>query len=290
MCRAALAVAVLVALVAPHPLPADAFDYYTNPVLVKAPAAKGVLPLKQATPAQLTENAGILPGTTGSFLVVRTNDGRMSKLLVQPAGQKLQRGGSVPILLIDRFVTYREGEERTIWAQGKGVRLFDGFTFSLDLGQVVPAKVGGDLRFIAAGDKTYLEAVGKAEMYLLTQVLPEAAPKKSDKLVIGATFEPRYFNGVYQLYDDGRRSGKLHLKVAGNGDVAGFYYSDKDGRKYEVEGKVGSPVQSIHFRITFPRTIQDFHGWLFTGDGRALTGYSRLQDRETGFYALRVDN
>jgi hypothetical protein len=289
MRRAAVPLAALLALLAPRALRADAFDNYTNPILAKVAGAPGVLKLQKAAPAVLAEHAGVLPGTTAALLVVRTNEGRWGKLLVQPARQKVPGGGSVPILLIDRFVTFREGEERTVLAKGQNVRLFGGFAFNLDLGQVVPDKVGADLRFVAGPDRNYLEPVGKAELYLLTKELPEAAPKKAGKLVIGAAFEPRYFNGAYQLYDDGRRSGKLHLKVAPNGDVSGYYYSDKDGRKYEVEGKVGTPAHSIRFRITFPRTVQDFHGWLFTGDGRALTGYSRLQDRETGFYALRQE-
>jgi hypothetical protein len=285
MCRAA----VLLTLFAAPLLRADAFDSYTNPILAKVPMAKGVRKLTQAPPALLAEHAGVLPGTTAAFLVVQTNEDRWAKLLVQPARQKLPGGGSVPILLIERFVTYKEGEERTIQAQGHGVRLFAGFQFNLDLGQVVPDKVGGDLRLVAAADQVYVEPVGKAKLYLVTKQLPEAAPKKAEKLVIGATFEPRYFNGKYKLYDDGRRSGTLLLKVDAKGLVSGYYYSGKDGRKYEVEGKVGTPTHSIRFRITYPRSIQDFHGWLFTGDGRALTGTSVLQGRETGFYALREE-
>jgi hypothetical protein len=290
MYRAALPLAALAALLAPQALHADAFDHYTNPILAKVPQAKGVLKLQQVTPGQLTEHAGVLPGSTAAFLVVRTNEGRLAKLLVQPARQKLPGGeGSVPVLLVERFVTFREGEERAVQAQGHNVRLFDAFQLSLDLGQVVPAKVGGDLRFVAGPDKTYIEPAGKAELYLLTRALPEATPKKLAKLEIGAPFEPRYFNGTYKLYDDGRRSGMLHLKVVAKGDVTGYYFSDKDGKKYEVEGKVGTPPHSIQFRVTFPRTVQDFQGWLFTGDGRALTGSSRMQERETGFYALRVE-
>src|SRR5262249_6371324 len=131
--------------------------------------------------------------------------------------------------------------------------------------------------------------VGKAKIYLVTKPLPGTEPKKADKVVIGETFEPRYFNGTYKFYDDGRRSGKLVLKVLANGEVTGDYFSDKDGQKYEVFGKVGVPKHSIQFTIKFPRTEQVFQGWLFTGDGKALTGSARMQDRETGFYALRME-
>ena len=85
------------------------------------------------------------------------------------------------------------------------------------MGQVVPEELGGDLRFVADGDKSYVEPVGKAKLYLLLKPLPEATPKKPEKLVIGDKFESRYFNGKYKLYDDGRRSGELVLKVDDDG-------------------------------------------------------------------------
>ena len=128
-------------------------------------------------------------------------------------------------------------------------------------------------------------------MYLVTKHLPEANPKKSPRLVVGEKFEMRYFNGTFKLYDDGRRSGTLHFKVADNGDVTGHYYSDKDGQKYEVGGKVSnSPQNMVNFLITYPRSTQTFVGYLFTGDGRALVGTSRLTGTETGFYALRIED
>src|SRR6516162_1595920 len=276
------------------PVHADSFDHYTNQILVKVPAAAGVKKVTKLTPELMVEHSRALPGISGTFLVVKTNDGRWSKLLVQAAQQKIKSAGdevkTAPILLIERFVTYREGEERTIDAQGKMIRLFAGFHFDLDMGQVVPANLGGDLQLVVKGDDSYVEPVGKAEIYLVTKHLKEANPKKQSRPEIGEAFEARYFNGSYKLYDDGRRSGTLHLKVADNNEVTGSYYSGKDGRKYEVTGKVSSnPNHAIQFRITFPKSVQSFQGLMFTGDGRAIVGSSRLQDRETGFYAVRSD-
>jgi hypothetical protein len=266
---------------------ADVFDNYTNEVLVKVPGAQGAKKVQALRAAELAEYRGAVPGVDGAFVVIKTNDGRFSKLILQPAQQKIKEGVKVPILLIERYVTYREGDEKTVDAAGGNVRLFEGFRFSLDLGQVVPVSVGGDLRFTAEGGKARVEPVGKAEMYVLTKPLPEAAPKKAPKLVIGAKFEPRYLSGTYKLYDDGRRSATLQLKVEPNNDVSGWYYSGKDGQKYEVSGKIGSVPHAVQFKVTFPRSVQTFYGMLFTGDGRALTGTSVLQGRETGFYALR---
>jgi hypothetical protein len=195
--------------------------------------------------------------------------------------------------LIERFVAYRAGSERTVSASGQNVMLFDGFRFSVDMGQVVPEKLGGDLRMVVQDkdgtESVYLEALGKAKLYLLTQPLPEAAPKKTAKFAMGDTFETKYFNGKFKLYDDGRRSGTLELKVNPDNEVTGAFYSDKDGQKYDVFGKIGPAKHSIQFTVKLPRTEQTFQGWLFTGNGLTLTGYSKLQDREAGFYATRIE-
>src|SRR5262249_45308984 len=111
-------------------LPAQDFDHYVNPVLTKVPAAKAVKELKQPTIALIRDHDRILPRTTGALLVVRTNDGRFSKLLVLPARQKLDKENTVPILYIERFVTYKEGEERTVVAGGQKLSLFPGFRLS----------------------------------------------------------------------------------------------------------------------------------------------------------------
>ncbi|MCC6421252.1 MAG: hypothetical protein IT429_23695 [Gemmataceae bacterium] len=269
---------------------ADTFDRYTNEVLAKVPGAPAARRVTQLTPALLTEHVDAIPGISGALLVVKTNDGRFSKLVVQAARQKVSDKVSLPILLIDRFVTYREGEEKTIQTAGQNVRLFGGFRFNLDLGQVVPASVEADVRFVSDEGKNYAEPVGKAEFYLLTKPLPEAAPKKGPKLVIGDKFAPDYFTGVYKLHDDGRRTATLHLKVENGKDVTGYYYSGTDGKKYEVAGKIGSVPHAVQFRVTFPRSVQTFYGMLFTGDGRIMTGTSVLQGRETGFYAVRQED
>jgi hypothetical protein len=269
--------------------PAEVFDYYTNPVLARLFETKEAQEIKQLTPSLIAENDRVLPRTASCFLVVKTNGGRYAKLLVQVARQKIDAERSLPMLLVDRYVTYKEGEERTVQAEGKNLFLFPGFHFNLDLGQVVPEELGGDLRFVAEGDKTYTQPLGKARLYLVTKALPDVVPKKGPKLVVGETFEPRYFNGTYKLYDDGRRSGRLILKIEEDGSVGGSYYSDKDGAKYEVRGRVGMPKHSIQFTVKFPRSEQTFQGWLFTGDGQVLTGTSRLLEREAGFYARRVE-
>ncbi len=268
---------------------ADAFDNYTNPLLNKVMASDAAKEMKRVSPDDLLDNDRVLPGVDGAVLIVKTNQGRNAKLVARPARQKTDMTHSVATLLIDRYVTYKEGEERTVAAAGETLVLFPGFRVSFDMGQVVPEELSGDLRFVADGDKSYVEPVGKAKLYLLLKPLPEATPKKPEKLVVGEKFEPRYFNGKYKLYDDGRRSGELVLKVGDDGSVSGAYYSDKDGSKYDVHGKIGTPDYSIQFTVQFPRAEESFQGYLFTGDGKHLAGSSRMNDRDAGFFATRVE-
>jgi hypothetical protein len=268
---------------------ADAFDHYLNPVLAKAIDNETVKEIKQAPVKLLRENNRVLPGVPGALLFVKTNEGRNVKLLVEPASRRAGPDKFVPILLIQRYVTFKEGEERAIVVSGQNVSVFGGFRLSLDLGQIVPEELGGDLRYVVDGDNIYVEPLGKAKLYLVTKHLPEATLAKPEKVVVAEPFEPKYFNGTYKLYDDGRRSGQLVLKVDEEGVVSGAYYSDKDGKKYDVHGKVGTPKHAIQFTVTFPNAEQMFQGCLFTGDGKALTGTSRMSEREAGFYALRTD-
>jgi hypothetical protein len=274
------------ALAAPAP---DQFDHYINPVLAKAIDDGFAKELQRAGDKELSDHDRVIPGAGATCLIVRTNEGRWAKLLCQIARQKTSGDKFVWMLLIDRYVTYREGEERTVVASGKNLSLFGGFRLSFDLGQIVPEELGGDIRFVVDGNNLYVEPLGKAKLYVLTKPVPDIAPKKPDKLVIGETFEIRYFNGKYKLFDDGRRSGTLELKVDDEGKVTGAYYSDKDGAKYEVNGLVGNPKHTISFTVKFPRSEQTFSAMLFTGDGKALAGMCQTSAGKTAFYAVRVE-
>jgi hypothetical protein len=281
---------LVAALLAPSPSVApDQFDYYINPVLTKAIEKEHAKEFKRVGDKELGDNDRVIPGAGSACLLVKTNDGRNAKLLCQIARQKISGDKFAWMLLIERYVTYREGEERAIVTSGKNLSLFAGFRLSLDLGQVVPEEIGGDIRFVVDGAKMYIESVGKAKLYVLVKPVPDIAPKKPDKLVVGETFEIRYFNGTYKLYDDGRRSGTLELKVDDDGKVTGSYYSDKDGQKYPVAGVIGTPKHSIEFSIKFPRSETQFSGLLFTGDAKALVGTSQSTAGKLGFYAVRVE-
>ena len=173
------------------------------------------------------------------------------------------------------------------------MQVYGGGRYNLDIGQVVPEKAGGDILVEETeGNPTGIKVkpLGKAKVYLLTKAIPDVVPKKSPRLVVGEKFETRYFNGKYKLQDDGRRSGTLQLDVNDEGEVTGSYYSDKDGQKYDVKGKVGTPTHAVSFVIKFPQVEQQFTGFLFTGNGKALAGTSKLQERDTAFYAERIED
>jgi hypothetical protein len=278
------------ALLAPAAGAPDVFDYYTNPVLTKAIDKEYAKEFKRVGEKELGDHDRVLSGAGLTCLLIKTNDGRNAKLLCQIARQKVSSDKAVWMLLIDRYVTYREGEERTIQASGKNVALFAGFRLSLDLGQVVPEEIGGDLRFVVDGDNLSVEPVGKAKLYVLVKPVPDVEPKKPEKVVVGEKFETRYFNGTYKMHEDGRRSGTLELKVDDDGKVTGSYYSDKDGAKYPVSGVIGTPKHAIDFSIKFPRSASEFSGLLFTGDAKAITGTCTSTAGKTGFYAVRVED
>src|SRR5262249_16334635 len=161
--------------------------------------------------------------------------GRYGKMLVQAARQKIG-DVTVPMLLIERYVCFQEGTERAVQSAGKDVRVYPGFRLSIDVGQVVPERLRGDILVPEAG-RVLAESVGRAKLYVVSKLPPATVDPKSPKVVVGEQFEPKYFNGTYRLHDDGRRSGKLILAVDDAGVVSGSFYSDKDGQKYEVTGK-----------------------------------------------------
>jgi hypothetical protein len=270
---------------------AEQFDYYTHPVLAKAVSEGTLKETKELTADQIGEHTGALPDSSSAFLVVATNDKRLAKLLVQPARQKIGGDRQAPLLLIDKYVTFKGTTDRAMQAQGQNLHLYPGLRVSLDIGQVVPESIGGDLTVVAGEkDAFVVRPVGAAKLYLVTKPIPGVVPKKAPKLVVGETFETRFFAGRYRLHDDGRRTGVLKLEVNDAGEITGTFTSDKDGREYEVQGKAGTPKHAIAFTIKFPATTQAFTGHMFTGDGKAIAGTAKMLEREAGFYAERLED
>src|SRR5687768_2743388 len=148
MCRVAPIVVLALAAVCR----AEQFDYYTHPVLAKAIGDGMLKEVKELTADQIGEHTGALPDSSSTFLVMATNDKRFAKLLAQPARQKVGGDRQAPLLLIDKYVTFKGTTDRAVQSHGQNLHLYPGLRLSLDIGQVVPEAVGGDLT-VAAGDK-----------------------------------------------------------------------------------------------------------------------------------------
>ncbi|HEX3149625.1 MAG TPA: hypothetical protein VHR66_16235 [Gemmataceae bacterium] len=284
--------AVLALLIAVAVVRAEQFDYYTNAVLTKAATDGSLKEVKELTSEQIAD-AVTLPDSTSAFIVVMTNDKRFAKLHVQSARQKIGKDQQAVLLLVDKYLTFKGTSDRAVQAQGQNLHVYPGLRMSLDIGQIVPEAVGGDLVVTAdAKDANafVVKPVKEAKLYLLVKPIPGVVPKKAPKLVVGEAFETRFIAGKYKLRDDGRRSGILILEVNESGEITGTFTSDKDGREYEVTGKAGTPKHAVSFTIKFPATSQTFTGFIFTGDGKAIAGTTKIVEREAGFVAERIED
>ena len=185
----------------------------------------------------------VLPDERAPFVIVKTDQGNLAKILVSGAFKKLagndQEAESVPVLILERFETIDAGDRKSFKARGKGVTLFDGFQFDLDSGQVVPDRAGGDVRFTAQGpSEPRLTALGASRLYVLEKPVAQAAPE-AGRPSGGRTVLPGDFNGRFDLVADGQWSGRLELTVDAAGAVSGFFRSEKNGSSYPVIGKAG---------------------------------------------------
>lgn len=281
-------VAMLMLLLNSSVIHADTFDRYTNPILSQAAESPLVKPIAKLLPAMVAQHNDLFQETGGVLLIIKTNQGTNAKVLAQFARQR-SGDKQVPMVLLERATCYKPGQERALQATAPLIHLYDGFQFQFDLGQVVPSAIGGDIRFVDSPEGGTLEAVGNAKLYLVTKHLPGTEAKKpAGRTVLGEAFDPAAINGTFQLFDDGRRTATLELKVEAEGVLSGGYTSEQSGRKYEVTGKITPTMKhQIVFTVKFPNSTQEFTGYVFTKDARALAGVTRLQGQEFGFYAVR---
>lgn len=278
---------VLVLCALPAVLRADSYDRYTESVLAKAADSQNAVELKRLTADEVAKHGNLIGSSSGALVIVKTNGGRWGKVIAQFARQK-EGETAWPIALLERGVAYKAGGEQVVAASFPSLRLYDGFRLSLDVGQAVPEKLGGDLRYVAdaAGDG-WLEPIGQARLYVVIKQPAELEAKKGTKPLVGDVFEANVIAGTYKLFDDGRRTATLILKVDDKGDITGDYLSEKTGGKYEVAGKVQANKHHVVFSVTFPNSVQTFTGWVFTKDASAMAGFTNTQGRDFGFYAVR---
>jgi hypothetical protein len=262
---------------------ADVFDRQTTKDLQKY--------LEAATPvAQFTLNDSAKVRTLGPTIsnpciLVKTDDGNYTKALV---GWGLRKGPDkpTPVLLIERFVTYRGDRPDLTAAAGKDVMLFPGFGFNFDIGQVVPAGQGADVEFTA---EQTLKPVGTSTLVLLSGTMlppPEKTAKHDPAAQEGVV--PEDFAGSWRVDADGRWKGEWELKVTDNDRITGTFVSDESQNRYEISGQFGATPHNIKLDVFLANTQMQVDGFLWTKDKSQLAGTITLTGRKFGFHAVRV--
>jgi hypothetical protein len=231
----------------------------------------------------------VLRDARSSLLFVVTDQGNIARLIASPGFRKLpgEPETLAPTLVLDRFETRDPANRAGPVARGKDVWLFDGFGYDLDAGQVVPIEHGADIRFSAAGsDDGRLSPVGKAELFAAGS-LPALPKPRGDRPSEGRVVRPSDYNGSYRLTANGVWSGLLELKVDAEGTVSGDFRSDTGGAAHPVEGKTTAGDRGVTFAIRFPRTKQDYTGWLW-GEGKdVMAGSVAMIGQTFSFVAVR---
>ncbi len=261
---------------------ADVFDKHTSDVLQKA--VQKQQPLKQLSMDVAGRLKTLSPKMSAPCIVMKTNDGGWAKAMI---GWGFRKGTDkpIPVLVLERFVTYRSDRTSVTTAAGREVMLFAGFSFDLDIGQVVPEGQGGDVRLDATG---VIHAIDKSEIYTLdgsqlTEDPDDVEPDPNDHEGV----LPRDFGGSWTVDVDGRWKGELDLVIDDAGRASGTYRSDESQSVYDVTGRVSGLPHRIRLNLQLDNATQTFDAYLWTKDKSALAGTATLAERTFGFYALR---
>lgn len=271
---------------------ADEFERLEGVFLFDIPGRAGTRAPSALTYRDLEALPPALRDERAPLVIVKTDQGNLAKVLVTAAFKKLmpadQGAASVPVLILERFETIDAGDRRSFKARGKGVTLFDGFQFDLDIGQVVPDRAGGDIVFMAHGSsEPRLTAAGTSRLYTLEKPLPASSPV-AGRPSSGRAILPGDFNGRFDLVADGQWSGRLDLAVDAEGTVSGSFRSDKNGTAYPVTGKTGEGVpQRIRFEVRFPRARQSYDGLIWSEGKNVIAGTVSMLDHPYSFVAIR---
>jgi hypothetical protein len=264
---------------------ADVFERHTA-ALVKKLANEGsaTAELAMADAAKLKS----LAANIGSpCVVLKTDAGNYTKALVS-WGLKKGKGTDkpMPLLLIERYVTYRGERLDLTSAIGKDVMLFPGFGFDFDIGQVVPAGQGADIEFTA---EATLICAAEAKLVVLngSQLPPVEKTAKHDPNGHEGVIA-QDFTGTWKLNADGRWLGELELKVNESGRATGSFTSDESKNAYELSGQMGSTPHNLKLEIFLANTQLSVDGYLWTKDKSQMAGTVTMTGRKFGFVAARV--
>lgn len=266
----------------------DVFDRHSVDILKQAiEGAEGSKSLTQADTSKLKPLAKDLES---SCLVVETGSGNLAKVLITWGFRKSNNGGEqkvVPVLMLDRFVTYERGKGDSTVANGKNVMLFPGFGFDFDLGQVVPEGFDADVEFTAKGA---LHCLGQSKLHGINgSQLPvvETVPEKNSGDLNKETISPEDFTGVWKVDGDGRWIGEWDLSVNEDGQASGKFFSAESEASYPITGQIAALPHQIKLQIQFNNATQIVEAFLWTKDKSTIAGSFTLAGRKFGLYATR---
>jgi len=270
----------------------DEFSGIAGPFLPELMRRTDVRSYASLSIGELEARPEVLPRVRSAFLIVKTDEGNLAKLLVSPGFRKrrppAKSSALVPVLVLERFETSEAPNYWKFTARGKEIVLFAEFPFDLDSGQVVPEGMGGDVVFRSeAGKGPCLVALGESRIYTFNRsVTPPAVA--AGRPSSGAAIEPGDFNGAYHLIANGQWSGALEIRVKEGGEVTGSLRSELNGSVYPVSGKISADKpQRIGFTIQFPRAQQVYDGLLWTEGKNVFAGTLTMLERPYSFVAIR---
>lgn len=263
---------------------ADVFDRHTSDVLIAA--SEKSKPLARLGLDEAAQWKTLGPAVSSPAIVIRTTDGNWAKAIVG-WGFRKGRDKPVPVLLIERYVTYRGDRGDTTVASGKDVMLFAGLSFNFDIGQVVPDGQGGDIRFT---DKAEIETLDEAQMFALNgSLLPAAGADEEGTPNDHEGVLPRDFAGTWIVNIDGRWRGEWSLAVTESGRIGGTYLSDDTKSSYDMAGRIAALPHHVKLYVQLENAQQTIDAYLWTTDKSMMAGTATVAGRTFGLFAVRQD-
>lgn len=263
----------------------DLFDRHS--VVELKLAAKSATALTEISSAAAAKWKPLSARISSPCLIVQSNDGNWSKALISWGQRKVKgREQLLPVLVLERFVTYRADREGLTTASGKEVMLFAGHSFSFDIGQVVPTGAGADIEFTDSG---LIKPVGDAKLHGLngSQLCVPDSNKPDPQDHEGVL--PRDFGGTWKVSIDGRWTGTWEITVDEQRTVLGKFTSDDTKSRYELYGKVSNVPHQARIEIDLANTQVSVDAFLFTMDKASMTGTAVMANRKFGFVATREE-
>ncbi len=267
-----------------QPARADAFDDHTAYWLRKG--TEGTTAFETLAMRDALRLKSISSRITSPCIVVRTDEDNWAKAIITWGFRKGQED-RIPVVVIERFVTYRGDRENLTSAKGENVMLFPGFGFNFDIGQIVPVGIGQG-EDIVAQDPGDLKPAKDAKLHGLDG--PATPPRQNQKYPDPDGHPgvlPTDFAGKWEVHIDGRWAGRWELDVEER-RIFGRFISDETESVYEIAGKILALPHNAKMNIELANAAQTVDAFLWTKDKAAMAGTVMMADRRIGFYALRI--